>query len=222
MNRIADMRKEMVLFVLAFVGVAAFPATSSAQRLGIEAGAGYSQLQWARWEPAGPWRSEDKTGFAVTPSFRIHYLAPLNVHVALLPFAGYDEAGGRSDEPVIHVADGRRGSGSDTYRLHSLEAGVLSLYRLGAVRAGPGIKVNALAKASRVVQVDFTESGEAEHFRFDVTDDLRRYSASAGARAEWSYSQVLVSVESWFGLQNLHADNRVRQNQFRVGVGWRF
>lgn len=224
----------VLLFLLALLVTAGAASISSPtalgqdidRRLGIEGGVAYNGLIQSRWGPAGPWQEANMTDLLLTPSVRIHYLAPVGPRFDLLPFAGYAESGGRSDAPDIYFGSERLGAGTYTTRLRYLEAGSLALYRLGPFRVGAGVKFDRLIEATRVYRVETAGAGiEQDVFRTDAPENFRTWSTSAGVRGEQAIGRsIVLHAEAWFGLSNLtvkEGTDRVRKYDLRAGIGLR-
>ena len=203
------------------------PAAASAQALaflpsglGAELGAGHNQLRWTARGLAGKTIDGSRLNFFLTPHARISFNRPVLKGLHAMPFLGYDEFGGRSEEEP----DGYR----DHIRFRALEAGLLGLYGYRAVQVGGGVKLN---RHLAVTQRAYGSYGQASGTRrewstHDFSSLFRKWSVDAGLRLEWrALPHVVVGGESWFGLVELQEREYdrldVRQNRFRVLVGYR-
>lgn len=200
-------RATLILDVLLFIGPVCFSQSTSsfATGLGIELGFGYNNMFWrAPYSTRCPCGAVgDRTFLRLTPSFRMNYRAHVAGGLSLLPVIGYAELGGSY------------GSG-ERYSFETLELGTLVLYDLPPLSFGAGIKVNRHFRIRYFLE-DSEERGYSDWFF--------KWSKDVGLRATYMYLPWSVSVESWFGLDNLADPNTlpqttVRQSNYRVLLGY--
>lgn len=195
--------------------------------LGVEIGGGHNQLFW----DSSSRNYYDRTAFFLMPSARMHYLLPIAFNVGIYSFAGYNEFGGHSgkgeeEEISVYNPDGIT-SIRDRIRIQNLETGIIGLYKFSNVRIGIGAKIYYhLQISDRHRNFPF-----AYHDFWDLTRHTSLFgdrSYDGGVRAEYmNNTGITIGAESWFGLSNLASGGQrerhdIRQNHFRVLVGYRF
>lgn len=206
-QKMSRVRVRMIVIVLLLFCQTGFSQSTNSfpSGLGIELGFGYNNMFWR-----APWSTRSSAGsagdrvfFRLTPTFRLNYRAHLTGDFALLPIIGYAELGGSY------------GSG-ERYSFETLELGTFILYELTPFSFGAGMKINRHFRI-RYFQEDSEERGYSDWFI--------KWSEDIGFKATYMFLPWSVSVESWFGLNNL-ADpetlthTTVRQNNYRLLIGY--
>ncbi len=228
----SPMLKIALLICIAMTGL---PSILSAQisgkfpkGLGIEIGGGHNQLFW---DPSSR-NLYDRTAYSLMPSARMHFLLPIAYNVEIYSFAGYNEFGGHSGkegEEEISVYTASHGTTyiRDRIRIQNLETGILGLYNISNVRIGIGAKIYYHLQIS-----DRHRNFPPSWFSHEWDSTPHSYffgdwSYDGGFRAEYmGNAGITFGAEGWFGMSNLASETAsrfdIRQNHFRVLVGYRF
>ena len=175
--------------------------------LALEFGGGQNDLYWSGNGPRGPFGFTplNRTDFHLTPNIRFTYETQLTNRFALLPFLGYNQFGGTSNQ------DGYLSQ----YSFHALELGFVGLYKIANVSFGAGFK----EKLNLYVQYD--EPRPLVHD--DYTKLFPTWSDNLGIRTSYCVDPITFSIESWFGMSNLAtfpASTTVRENHYRIFVAY--
>jgi len=173
---------------------------------GLEFGGGQNSMFWS-----APFNIRtlggvpaDRTEMKFAPNIRITYKLDYQIPIALLPFLGYNQIGGSSNE--------------DKYSFNSIEIGGFALYKLSNINFGIGIKMDYLLDA----EYKLLNSNS----KWDRSDWFTKLTSDVGLRASYSLKPFIIGVETWFGIINLASGAtdgaKIYENHYRVLLGYGF
>jgi len=171
---------------------------------GIEVGVGHNHF--LRSTPCGIKTPgdfvADRKETYFTPTIRVTCLFNLSNKFDMQPFMGYNRFGGKGSR--------------DIYSFDALEPGIFTHYRYANLSFGIGAKIH------RILRVRYQRSS----YHADRTDWFVEYSKNVGARVSYSFKHISLSLESWFGINDLTdglVDSAtVYENHYRIIVGCYF
>lgn len=174
--------------------------------LGFEVGGGQNTLFWSSpisiLTPGGV--PVNRTELYLTPNVRLNYTFKLLETTYIFPFIGYNRFGGSSSD--------------SKYYFDTIEFGSFFIYNISNLGFGVGSKINSHLKV--------TYKSSSADMNEDRSKWFKKWSGDIGLRISYLLKPFYLSIESWFGLTNLandplsHAKARVRQNHFRILIGY--
>jgi hypothetical protein len=190
--------------------------------LGVELGGGHNQLFWSAptqyLPPAiNTVKTANRTDLSFTPTVRVNYQWNIAQTLAVIPFVGYNQFGGKSK-----LANGYQ----DQFWFDAMEGGAFGMYVLNDISFGVGLKANYHLKVTgrwygSALQ---TSSAGASWQEDNVSDWFTKWSGDAGVRVSYKYEHFSLSLDSWFGVTKLQAGifspATIRENQFRALLGY--
>ena len=170
---------------------------------GLEFGAGHNSLFWpssAGIKTPGA-AAVDRNDLYITPTIRAYFTFNLSDKLCLKSFIGYNRFGGKSSE--------------SKYFFDAVELGMFTQYQYLKLLFGIGAKIN------RNLHVQYHHSS----FNADRTDWFVKHTGNAGIRISYIFKIFCISIESWFGVNNL-ADSpisraTVYENHYRLMLGYK-
>jgi hypothetical protein len=181
--------------------------------LGIEIGGGQNNLFWSAPPGiltigAGP---IDRTHFVLTPNIRINYDFQLSSDYSTILFVGYNRFGG-----YTALKNGYQ----DAYIFDVTEGGLFFLLGISKLHIGVGLKANY---HNRVLFNHITPFYSENENR---TEWFVKLSTDAGIRIMYSISHFNLSLEAWFGLNDLRNSQIllpggiIREHHYRFLFGY--
>lgn len=167
-------------------------------KIGIEIGSGHNVLLWPKTvgikTPGAA--AVDRNELYITPSIRINYTISISNKYGLMPFIGYNYLGGKLE--------------GSTYSFKIIECGVFTQYNYERLSFGFGVKNNR----NLDVQYHFPAFDE------DRTDWFVNQWIDAGIRISYLINRFSISIEPWFGLNNLATGPikgaKIYENHYRI------
>jgi hypothetical protein len=170
--------------------------------IGVELGFGHNTLSWS-----APFNIETPGGVAVdrmdmyiTPTIRIDYKLDLSNKFFSQPFIGYNRFGGKG--------------GDTNYSFDAIEFGIFTQYKYIHLSFGIGAKINHIINA----QYHYSSYNDTR------SDWFVKYSGNAGIKISYIIENICISVESWFGINNLSTGPIcfaiVHENHYRFLIGY--
>ena len=208
-------------FLLAFLVLSPLTAHTDDGNLllssGFEAGGGYNQLFWKTALNDKFYEgTNSRTTIYLAPNIRLFARLGKISNIFVHTFIGFTELGGKSSRFKLDPRD--IDEYEDTMTYNTLEIAALIGYSIDNFNILVGYKNNLY------MSVVFDPP---EHFVEEevyLTDDLPSSSGSIGIRAEFQFTETMLSAELWFGLEKTidtdtyryNSGDSYRENHFRL------
>ncbi len=181
--------------------------------LGIEIGVGQNNFFWSAPSGietigAGP---IDRTYFTLTPNIRINYSIQFDNNFSAMVFTGYNRFGGSSSFEYGHQSK---------YYFNAIEGGSFFFLNFSSFHFGVGLKANYH------IYVQFEHSTSTDSYKNDRSKWFKDWSGDIGIRSTYAFIPFSISLEAWFGLNDLRniyiipSGGVIKENHYRLLFGY--
>jgi len=124
---------------------------------------------------------------------------------------GYNRFGGKKKKKYGYQSK---------YFFDAFEGGSFFLFNFSNLRFGGGIKFN------HHISVKLQHITSTESYNENRTEWFTKWSLDAGVRMTYLFSQIYISFEAWFGLNDLRNSKiilpggTIRENHYRFMIGY--
>lgn len=194
--------------------------------LGLEIGMGHSEMTWSGQTA---WSEFSLDDFSLSPEIRGFYHFQVMDNIFIHSLVGYQQIKGVGIEPIWIYNLNQK------YTLDRIFVGANLLYHFNKINFYTGLGMKALKITSATVESHSDDPSYPWSLnKQDLKNTFNEYALDIGIIANFEILNFLLSLESWFGVTNLHKipdygsaeiaplHLTIKENHFRFLLGYKF